>query len=204
MDCVHHPGEHAPYQCYRCREFICPDCESKLEGRSYCRSCMANIHQRVVDQYAAETRNISYPTAFLSGLVAAIIVASIWSQVAVWLSFRLPIWPALVGGAVGWAILAGSGKRSENLQKMAAVITLAGIFAGLFLAAFRSGSYAELLQGQGLRPRWLYPPQRHPQHLSGLLAECRALPVGFSGRRDRLGMVYTSCAQRAGVTRGNV
>ena len=47
MDCVRHPGVDAPYQCFRCREFICVDCESKVEGMSYCRSCLATIHERL-------------------------------------------------------------------------------------------------------------------------------------------------------------
>jgi len=157
MDCVHHPGVDAPYQCFRCREFICVDCESKVEGRSYCRSCMANIHQRLVDQYAAETRNISYGLALLSGLGAAVVVAAIWSQVNVWTPSLIPVWPGLLGGAVGWAIVAGTGKRGDSLQKIAAVIALAGAFVGFFLCAYRLDEYIQLLLDKGLKAQGYTP-----------------------------------------------
>ena len=145
MDCVHHPGVDAPYQCFRCREFICVDCEAKVEGRSYCRSCLANIHQRLAAQYEAETRNISYPLALLAGLAVAVVMAALWSQVTVWLNFSLQVWPALLGAAVGWAVVAGTGgKRGEKLQKLAVVVALVGSFVGLFLWSFRTDAEAGL------------------------------------------------------------
>ncbi len=145
MDCVHHPGVDAPYQCYRCREFICVDCEAKVEGRSYCRSCLASMHQRLAGRYQAETRNISYPLAFLSGLGVAVIMAVLWSQVAVWMGFSLQVWPALLGAGVGWGIVSGTGgKRGEKLQGMALVLAFLGSVVGLFLVSFRLNAAAEL------------------------------------------------------------
>lgn len=157
MDCVHHPGVDAPYQCFRCREFICVDCETKVEGRSYCRSCLANIHQRLSQQYAAETRNINYGLAVISALGAAAVTAGIWSQVTVWL-FSIQAWPAVLGAAVGWAVVAGTGgKRGEKLQKLAVVAALAGVIIGFFLSSFRSDAYLVLLQERNLDPQGFTP-----------------------------------------------
>ena len=145
MDCVRHPGVDAPYQCYRCREYVCVDCETKVEGRSYCRSCFANIHERLAARYEAETRNISYPLAFLSGLAAAAAAAALWSQLAVWTGYSLHFGPVLIGAAVGYAIVSGTGgKRGEKLQRMASLLTLVGCIAAFFLVALRTEAFQEL------------------------------------------------------------
>ncbi len=158
MDCVHHPGVDAPYQCCRCREFICVDCEAKVEGRSYCRSCLANIHRNLSSRYEAETRNISYGLAFVSGAGVALLVAALWSQVTVWINFTLQFWPALLGGAVGYSIVSGTGgKRGEKLQKMAFAITLIGAFIGFFLSALRLETFIPLLQDRNLDPAGFSP-----------------------------------------------
>jgi hypothetical protein len=145
MDCVRHPGVDAPYQCYRCREFICVDCETKVEGRSYCRSCFANIHERLAARYEAETRNISYPLALISGLAAAAAAAALWSQIAVWTGYSLHFGPVLIGAAIGSAIVSGTGgKRGEKLQTMASLLTFVGCIAAFFLVALRTEAYRDL------------------------------------------------------------
>ena len=145
MDCARHPGVDAPYQCYRCREFICVDCETKVEGRSYCRSCMASVHQRLAGQYESETRNISYPLAVLSGAAAAALVAVIWAQLAVWTQYSLHFGPVLIGAAVGYAIVAGTGgKRGDKLQTLASVLTIVGCIAAFFLVALRMEAFKDL------------------------------------------------------------
>jgi hypothetical protein len=122
------------------------DCESKVEGASYCRSCLANIHERLASQYQAETRNISYPLAAFCGLAAAAAVAVIWSQIAVWTGYSPHFGPLLLGAAVGYGIVGGtSGKRGDKLQTMASILTLLGCIAAFFLVALR----LEAFQGLG-------------------------------------------------------
>lgn len=144
MDCVHHPGVDAPYQCYRCREFVCVDCESKVEGRSYCRSCLANVRQRLAAQYQAETRNVGYPLAALSGAVATAVAAALWSQIAVWTSYSPHFGPLLVGVAAGYGIVCGTGgKRGDKLQTMAAIIAIVGCIAAFFLVSLRTAAFSD-------------------------------------------------------------
>jgi hypothetical protein len=138
MDCARHPGVDAPYQCSRCREFICVDCETKVEGRSYCRACLANIHQRLAAQYEAETRNANYFVALLAGVAAAALMALVISQIAVWTGYSVHFGPALMGGAVGYAVLSGSGgKRGEGLQRMAFLLAIGGCIIAFFVTSLR-------------------------------------------------------------------
>jgi hypothetical protein len=145
MDCVNHPGIDAPYQCYRCREFMCVDCETKVEGRSYCRSCFANIHERLAARYEAETRNISYPLALVSGAAAAAVAAVVWSQMALWTGYSPHFFPLALGAAVGYGIVSCTGgKRGEKLQTMASLLTLVGCLVAFFLVALRTQAFLAL------------------------------------------------------------
>jgi hypothetical protein len=141
MDCAIHPGVDAPYQCHRCKEWICPDCEVKVEGRSMCRSCYANVHRQVAARYQAETRNINYPMGLLAAAAAAVAVAYVAARVDAAVSYRLPFAVTLLGGVVGYSVVSGSGgKRGESLQKLAAVVTLVGAFVAWLLASAFMGA----------------------------------------------------------------
>ena len=138
MDCARHPGVDAPYQCSRCREFICVDCETKVQGRSYCRSCLANVHQRLAAQYEAETRNINYALALLTGVAVVALMTFGLSQLAVWTGYSLHFGPGLMGAAVGYSIVSGSGgKRGEGLQRMALLLALVGSIVTFFVISLR-------------------------------------------------------------------
>ena len=150
MNCVNHPDEDAPYQCYLCRSPICVECETKVRGLSVCLSCLAKSRQRAAAQYEAETRNINYPGGLIAGLVAALAVAFAWSQYAVWMGNRLALGAVVLGGLVGYAVMTGSGaKRSRYLQQTAAVLALAGAIFSWFLIFWRtqSAAYVRLLPG---------------------------------------------------------
>jgi len=150
MNCVNHPDEDAPYQCYLCRSPICVECETKVRGLSVCLSCLARSRQREAARYEAETRDINYPGGLIAGLVAALAVAFTWSQFAVWMESRLAFGALLLGGLVGYAVMTGSGaKRSPYLQQIAAVLALAGTIFSWFLIFWRTQSavYVRLFPG---------------------------------------------------------
>jgi len=150
MNCVNHPDEDAPYQCYLCRSPICVECETKVRGLSVCVDCLAKLRQREAARYEAETRDINYPGALVLGLVAALAAAFAWSQFAVWVDSRLPVAALLLGGLVGYAVMAGAGgKRSPYLQQMGAVLALGGTILSWFLIFWRtqSAAYVKLFPG---------------------------------------------------------
>ncbi len=135
MNCVNHPDQDAPYQCYRCQSAICVDCETKMNGRSICPTCMAQVRGHLAERYQSETRNVNYSGGALAGLLMAAGGAFAWSQFAVMSDSQLAVAAVILGGAVGYAVMLGAGeKRGHILQQMAAVLALvAVIFAYLLI-----------------------------------------------------------------------
>ena len=141
MNCINHPDQDAPYQCYRCRSPICVECETKVQGVSVCLACLAQSRQRVASRYQAETRGINYPGGVIAGVVAALAAAFAWSQFAVWGGSRLAVGAVALGGLVGYGVMTGAGgKRSRQLQQIASVTALAGIVLGHFMLFLRTQS----------------------------------------------------------------
>ncbi len=150
MDCVNHPGEDAPYSCYWCHQPICVDCESKLDGRSICPSCLAQFRAQVAARYEAEQRNVGYFGGFLAGAAAAVAVAALWSQLVVWTSYPLEFFAGLLGGGVGYMVHVGSGKkRGRALQQMAAVLILVGVTLAHYLIFYRTQFMGRLAIASG-------------------------------------------------------
>ncbi len=160
MNCVNHPDEDAPYQCYRCRAAICVECETKMDGRSICPVCLAQIRQHTAERYQAETRNVNHAGAVFADMLAAALVAFLWSRFALWTGYRLEVGAAALGAAVGYAVMLGAGeKRGRSLQQIASVIALIGAVSAhllLFLRA-RGVAYAfpEYLASLGVLD-WLF------------------------------------------------
>lgn len=145
MNCVNHPDQDAPYQCSRCHAPICTDCETKVGGLSVCLSCVAAGRERLASRYRAETLNVNYGGGLLAGLLASLMVAFLWSQLAIAINSRsLGTGAAVLGGIVGYSVMAGAGgKRGRALQQMASALSLVGILAGHFLVWLRT-------QGEGM------------------------------------------------------
>jgi hypothetical protein len=168
MDCVNHPGEDAPYNCYYCKAPICVDCETKLEGFSICPECRARLRERVAARYAAETRNINYTTALLVGLLAALSLGLAWSQLAVWVGQRVPVFAVVLGALVAYAVMVGAGgKRSRPLQQLASVIALLGVLAAHYLILVRIGASEAGIPTEGISPL-VAAAYALPAHISSL------------------------------------
>ena len=144
MNCVHHPASDAPYQCSYCRAPICVDCERKVDGRSVCLSCLKLQEERVAARYLDETRNISHAGAVISGLLAALIFALLWSQLAVSSGLGLSVGAVTMGGIVGYAVITGAGrKRGRTLQQIGAILTIVGILCAHFLILMRAQAHSD-------------------------------------------------------------
>jgi len=134
MNCVNHPDQDAPYQCSRCRCPICVECETKVRGESLCLSCRALREERLAARYEAETRNVSYAGAVVSGLLAGLMLAFLWSQLALSLKTSLGVGALVIGGVVGYSVMTGAGrKRGRALQQTSALLTVLGVVCGHFL-----------------------------------------------------------------------
>lgn len=145
MKCVNHATVDAAYQCIRCRAPICVDCEQKLNGQSICDSCMGIRQERLAARLAAETRRVNYPGAVISGLAVTILFPLLWSQLAVSKGYGLSIGATLLGGIVGYSVVAGAGaKRGRPLQQMSAIMAVIGILLAHFLILLRTGKYTQL------------------------------------------------------------
>jgi len=151
MNCVNHPTEDAPYQCSRCRAPICVDCETKVGGLSICLTCLNLSRERLAARYEAETRQVNYGGAIFAGLLAALVLAFIWSQIVVSLGYRAGAVATAMGGVVGYAVMSGAGgKRGRTLQQAASILTVTGFVCAHFLILLRTQEYAGLgLQGTG-------------------------------------------------------
>ncbi len=138
MNCVNHPDEDAPYQCHRCRQPICVDCETKLGGNSICPACLAQMREQAGKRLDAETRNVNYPGGILAGALAAAAAGLAWSQLAVLTGHAVEVGSIVLGGVVGYAVRAGAGhKCGPMLQQIAAVLALVGIIFGYLLIFVR-------------------------------------------------------------------
>jgi hypothetical protein len=179
MKCVNHPTEDAAYQCYRCQSPICVECETKVAGRSVCAPCLRLGRERIAARYLAETQHINYPGAVLSGLLAALALACVGSQIALSMGGHLGVGAALLGGIVGHSVMIGAGgKRGRPLQQMSAVLALVGILAAHFLILLRTGGYIGLgISGSG--SSLLDAAYAFPSYLSSLsLLDALFLAVG--------------------------
>ena len=168
MNCVNHPDTDAPYQCHRCQNFICVECETKMNGRSVCPKCLARIRERLAAQYEAETRHVNYGGAVLGGILAAVATACAWSQLALVVKSRLDVGALVLGGMVGWGVIKGAGdKRGRILQQTACILTLAGIIFGYFLVFFRT-ERAAYLHLSGAESAMLGAMYAFPGYLSSI------------------------------------
>lgn len=74
MNCKNHPGYEAVYVCRNCGQAMCLDCTVELNGRNYCRECLANIVNNTAQQGptgrdVVYTRKKSKFFTFVFGLV---------------------------------------------------------------------------------------------------------------------------------------
>jgi len=139
MNCVNHPDQDAPYQCYRCQSAICVECETKVNRRSICPVCLAQTRRRLAERYEAETRNVNYSGGAVTGILVAAGAAFLWSQFAAMTEYRVEAGAVALGGAVGYAVMLGAGeKRGHILQQTAAVLALLGIVFAYFLIFLRN------------------------------------------------------------------
>ncbi len=114
-----------------------------MKGLSVCRTCLAQIRERIAERYEAETRHVNHAGAVFAGLMAAAVVAFLWSQFAIWTGGRLEIGAAVLGAAVGYAVMLGAGeKRGHSLQQMASMIALVGIVSAHLLSFLRTRGVA--------------------------------------------------------------
>jgi hypothetical protein len=123
------------------------------------------MRARLAAQYESETRQIGYMGACLSGVLATLASVLAWSQIVVWTNgYRFEAGAALLGGAVGYAVMAGAGnKRSNGLQQLASVLTLVGVFIGYLCIFLRTGT-ASRLAGPGFASSLI----AFPTYLTGL------------------------------------
>jgi hypothetical protein len=143
MNCVNHPDQDAPYQCYRCQSAICVDCETKMNGRSICPVCMAQIRNHLAQRYESETKHVNYSGGAVAGLLIAAGGAFAWSQIVVMTDYQLAAAAVVLGGAVGYAVMLGAGeKRGHTLQQIAAVLALVGVVFAYLLIFVRSRGVA--------------------------------------------------------------
>ena len=139
MNCVNHSDQFAPYNCYLCKNPICPECESKLRGNSICPTCRNRLRQRVEDVYEAETQRLNCPCGFFYGLVAAAAAAFAWSQIALLTGGPFDIGAPILGGLVGYGVMKGAGeKRGRTLQEIALILAIVGVFLAHFLTFLRT------------------------------------------------------------------
>ncbi len=167
MNCVNHPDEDAPYQCHRCRQPICVDCETKLGGNSICPACLAQVREQAGKRLDAETRNVNYPGGILAGALAAAAAGLAWSQLVVLTGHVIEVGSTVLGGVVGYAVMAGAGhKRGPMLQQIAAVAALVGSIFGYLLIFVRTPAAAhQVLVGAADLPSAVYV---FPEYLTSL------------------------------------
>jgi hypothetical protein len=151
MSCVFHKDKDALFQCYRCRNPICVECESKMDGHSICPRCRREIELQEASRYEAETRDINYTGSVFGGVLAAVGGAIGWSQMAAICRSRWDCAALAVGALVGYGVMRGAGqKRGRALQQIAAVLALVGIVLGYLLVSLRSHWVRHLtLSGSG-------------------------------------------------------
>jgi hypothetical protein len=140
MRCIIHRDEDALFNCYLCRNPICPDCATEQNGRSICPVCIARFQQRKAAVIESETKDPHCYCAAALGLIAAVTGAWAWSQfVVMGVGTRLDVFALALGGLIAYAVMRGAGgKRGQQLQQLAALLTLAGVLLGYYLILLRA------------------------------------------------------------------
>lgn len=106
---------------------------------------MAIRRERLAARLVAETQQVNYAGAIISGLVVAIMFPLLWSQLAPSKGYGLSVGATILGGIVGYAVMIGAGsKRGRALQQSSAILTILGILLAHFLILLRTQQYAEL------------------------------------------------------------
>jgi cytochrome bd-type quinol oxidase subunit 2 len=106
---------------------------------------MAIRRERLAARLVAETQQVNYAGAIISGLAVAIMFPLLWSQLALSKGYGLSVGATILGGIVGYAVTIGAGsKRGRALQQSSAILTILGILLAHFLILLRTRQYAEL------------------------------------------------------------
>jgi len=170
MRCIGCHSDNTIYNCYLCRNPICVDCESKLHGHSICPSCRQRLREQEAMVIRKETQDVNCPCGFLLGMVAAVVTAIAWSQMAVLTRGDFALGGILMGGMVGYGVMHGAGKkRGYSLQQIAFLLTLVGVILGFFLIFWRTqtSAYSSLAAGSSVTGA-LYAFPAHLGEVGGL------------------------------------
>jgi hypothetical protein len=97
----------------------------EVNGQPVCRTCNAQIHEEL----STERSSPSWALAVIGGLVGSVIGAVVWAAIALIGNVEIGYVAILVGFLAGLGVKIGAGgARSRQLQILAVVLAVAGLF----------------------------------------------------------------------------
>lgn len=150
--CAQHPDRPAAGTCTRCDRAVCPECDRKLDGRTYCPACVEYLEQRLAERAAVPpppppvaTDAAPVPAVasgpppgllrpLLFAAVAGVLGAFAWYLSVVSTDYKLGLVAAGIGWLVGFAAVRGAGGRGWPVLAFASLgVALAAMLLGEYL-----------------------------------------------------------------------
>ena len=147
----------APATCAQCGKALTPDDTVTAGGKTFCRSCYAELRAHLDAAVQAMSANVNYVNAAIGAVLGGAAGALLWWGFTVVSKISLGLLAIAIGFAVGWGTVRfAGGKRSGGLQALSVTVATLSYVVATYLVnmTFINRSLAE----QGATGRVPFPP----------------------------------------------
>lgn len=147
-----------PALCAQCGKPLTPDDTVHAGGKTFCRSCYAELRAHLDAAVQAMSSNVNYVNAAIGAVLGGAAGVLLWWAFTVVTKISLGLVAIAIGFAVGWSTVRfAGGKRSGGLQIVSVTVAALSYLVATYLVnmTFINRALAE----QGESSRIAFPPQ---------------------------------------------
>lgn len=151
------PTTAAPAACAQCGKALTPDDTVSAGGKTFCRSCYAELRAQLDAAVQAMSSNVNYVNAAIGAVLGGAAGVLLWWAFTVVTKISLGLVAIAIGFAVGWGTVRfAGGKRSGGLQALSVAVATLSYAVATYLVnmTFINRALAE----QGSTGRLTFPP----------------------------------------------
>ena len=168
----------APETCARCDRTLTGDDRVLAGGKTFCRSCYETLHQQLHTVVEQMSTDVPYPAAAVGAVLGGIAGALLWWGFTVVSHISLGLVAVAIGYLVGHgAVRFAGGKRSQGLQVLAVVVSLASFIVAMYLVNMTFINQALAVAGRA--DRVPFPPTGQPMLVEVLKMHFGVMDVVF-------------------------
>ena len=147
----------APALCAQCGKALSPDDTVHAGGKTFCRSCYAELRAHLDAAVQAMSSNVNYVNAAIGAVLGGAAGVLLWWAFTVVTKITLGLVAIAIGFAVGWGTVRfAGGKRSGGLQILSVTVAALSYLVATYLVNMTFINRA--LAQQGAAGRVPFPP----------------------------------------------